>query len=118
MGPVHISTSSFDGRSCGNHLDRAKYGAISIPLPWYVCRRASTSSIKGTGGNMYRESHSSQWRERAFTPEDKGSGNGEMKHFSLLFSLLAKRSIEKGPKLFHRILKVVRSRDHSVSMGD
>ena len=67
---------------------------------------------------MYRESQSSQWRERAYTPEDKGSGNGEMKHFSLLFSLLAKRSIEKGPKLFHRILKVVRSRDHSVSMGD
>ena len=30
-------------------------------------------------------------------PEDKGSGNGEMKSFSLLFSLLAKRSIEKGP---------------------
>ena len=66
---------------------------------------------------MYRESHSSQWRERAFTPEDKGSGNGEMKSFSFLFSLLGKRSIEKGPKFFQSILKVVRSKDQSVSMG-
>ena len=71
----------------------------------------------GTGGKMYRESQTSQWRERAFTPEDKGSGNGEMKSFSLLFSLLAKRSIEKGPKWCQRVLKVVRSKDHSVSMG-
>ena len=46
---------------------------------------------------MYRESQSSQWRERAYTPEDKGSGNGEMRHFSILFSLLAEGSIEKGP---------------------
>ena len=65
---------------------------------------------------MYRELHSSQCRERAFTPEDKGSGNGEKKHFNL-FSRLAKRSTEKGPKLLQRKLKVTRSRDHSVEMG-
>ena len=46
---------------------------------------------------MYRESQSSQRRGRTYIPEDKGSGNGEMRYFSILFSLMAEGSIEKGP---------------------
>ena len=67
-------------------------------------------------GKAYREVHRFQSRDKAFSPDARGSGNGEM-NVSIWLYLFANKSTSKGPSSSHRRLNVLASRAHSPWIG-